>query len=170
MTKQGPLRCNMQPQTQDVFIQQGFIYINASSAIGIHGSWGVFVFTYIFRSVRRRKKWNLNAVIYCSRGCSTKVLYLTNSLWWYTVYVHCSEDQSNWWNVGHPSKSKIFHREVNADDGGFYRRNVCWNFCQSAHYICRVSWTFHVHLWDQPGKWTTGLFSAKFMEKCEAWA
>lgn len=56
MTKQGPLRGNMQPQTRDVFIQQGFIYINASSAIGIHGSCGVFVFTHIFRSVRRGKK------------------------------------------------------------------------------------------------------------------
>lgn len=39
----------------------------------------------------------------------------------------------------------------------------------SQHFnIYHVSWTFHVHLWDEPGKWTTGLFSGKFMEKYEA--
>lgn len=64
--------------------------------------------------------------------------------------------------------SKIFHREVNVDDGGFYRHDVCWNFHQSTYRIYRVSWTFHGHLWGEPGNWTTGPFPAKFMEMYEA--
>jgi len=34
--------------------------------------------------------------------------------------------------------SKIFYREMNADDVGFYRHDVCWNFHQSSHHICSV--------------------------------